>query len=230
MSDTSAGGQYGNTKNLGARSRQGCAPFERTFSDDRHWGVCRRARSAGGVSFKEPGAADCLRYRPRSGLDRLRAGRSERSQHQQTTLQRVWEDKVVRVLVDTGPLVAILSPADHYHEVCVRTLANLKGPLLTCWPVITEAAWLLRAYPLAFENLLGSTNGGFLDVLPVTGKDSSQIADILKRYASLRPQFADATLVHLANRENIRTIFTLDRRDFSVYRSARKRTFRILPE
>jgi len=136
----------------------------------------------------------------------------------------------VRVLVDTGPLVAILSPADQNHEVCVRTLASLKSPLLTCWPVITEAAWLLRDYPLAFENLLGNTNGGFLEVLPITGKDSGQIVDILKRYASLRPQFADATLVHLANREDIRTIFTLDRRDFSVYRSARKRVLRILPE
>jgi uncharacterized protein len=136
----------------------------------------------------------------------------------------------VRVLVDTGPLIAILSPLDHYHEVCVRALASLKGPLLTCWPVITEAAWLLRDHARAFENLLGNTNGGFLEVLPITGKDSGQIVDILKRYASLRPQFADATLVHLANREDIRTIFTLDRRDFSVYRSARKRAFRILPE
>ncbi len=136
----------------------------------------------------------------------------------------------MRVLADTGPLVAVLSPVDQYHEICVRTLASLKGPLLTCWPVITEAAWLLRHYPVAFENLLGSTNGGFLEVLPITRKDSGQIVEVLKRYASLRPQFTDATLVHLANREDIRTIFTLDRRDFSVYRTARKRAFRILPE
>jgi predicted nucleic acid-binding protein len=136
----------------------------------------------------------------------------------------------VRVLVDTGPLVAVLSPVDQYHETCLKTLSSLKGPLLTCWPVITEAAWLLRDYPLAFENLLRSTTGGFLEVLPITGKDSGQIVELLKRYASLRPQFADVTLVHLANREDIGTIFTLDRRDFSVYRSARKRAFRILPE
>jgi predicted nucleic acid-binding protein len=71
---------------------------------------------------------------------------------------------------------------------------------------------------------------GFLEVFPITGKDSGQIVELLKRYARLRPQFADATLGHLANRENIGTIFTLDRRDFSVYRSARKRAFRILPE
>jgi len=69
-----------------------------------------------------------------------------------------------------------------------------------------------------------------LEVLPITGRDSGQIVEVLKRYASLRPQLADTTLVHLANREDIRTIFTLDRRDFSVYRTARRRAFRILPE
>jgi uncharacterized protein len=52
----------------------------------------------------------------------------------------------------------------------------------------------------------------------------------MKKYASLQPQFTDAMLVYLANRENIETIFTLDRRDFSVYRSARKKPFRLLPQ
>jgi predicted nucleic acid-binding protein len=52
----------------------------------------------------------------------------------------------------------------------------------------------------------------------------------MKRYEDIRPQLADAALVYLADREGIDTIFTLDRRDFSVYRSARKRTFRILPD
>lgn len=52
----------------------------------------------------------------------------------------------------------------------------------------------------------------------------------MSKHASLRPQFADAMLVYLAHRENIDTIFTLDRRDFSVYRTARKKLFRFLPE
>jgi uncharacterized protein len=46
----------------------------------------------------------------------------------------------------------------------------------------------------------------------------------------MRPQLADASLVHLANRESIDTIFTLDRRNFSVYRSARNRRFRLIPD
>jgi uncharacterized protein len=135
----------------------------------------------------------------------------------------------MRVLADTGPLVAIVSPDDRFHELCVRTLETLPGPVLTCWPVITEAAWLLREFPLGFERLLRSINEGFLEILPVAGKESESVVQVMKKYASLQAQFADAMLVYLANRENIETILTLDRRDFSVYRLAHKKPFRLLP-
>ena len=135
----------------------------------------------------------------------------------------------MRILVDTGPLVATVSPKDQYHELCIRTLRDLPAPLLTCWPVIAEAAWLLQQSPLGFEKLLRSFEEGFLEILPVEGAESEAIAQIMKKYANLRPQFADAMLVHLAHRENIDAIFTLDRRDFSVYRTARKKPFRLLP-
>ena len=136
----------------------------------------------------------------------------------------------MRVLTDTGPLVAILSATDQYHEVCLQTVQGLRGPLLTCWPVITEAAWLLQSSPGAFERLLRSISGGAVEILPFAGKEAAGGAQILKQYGSLRPQFADAVLVYLAARESIRTIFTLDRRDFSVYRAGRKTAFRIVPE
>jgi predicted nucleic acid-binding protein len=96
--------------------------------------------------------------------------------------------------------------------------------------VITEAVWLLRAYQGATQQLLSSINEQFLALLPLAGSEARAIAGIMKRYEDIRPQLADAALVYLADREGIDTIFTLDRRDFSVYRSARKRTFRILPD
>ena len=134
-----------------------------------------------------------------------------------------------RVLVDTGPLVAILSRADQYHEICVETLRHLPGPLFSCWPVITEAAWLLRAYPTAVQRLLRSADSGFLELLPLAGEEGKALAEVMKTYADIRPQLADAALVYLADREGIDTIFTLDRRDFSVYRTGGKRPFRIVP-
>lgn len=135
-----------------------------------------------------------------------------------------------RVLVDTGPLVAILSKSDEHHQSCVEALRVMPGPLFSCWPVITEAAWLLRKSSRAVQQLLRSLDSGFVELLPLGSADAGGLADIMKKYASLRPQLADAALVYLAGRDGIETIFTLDRRDFSVYRSARKRPFRILPE
>lgn len=133
------------------------------------------------------------------------------------------------MLVDTGPIVAILSEADQYHEECVEQLRCTRGPFLTCWPVITEAAWLLRAHPVAVGLLLSSFSGRPFDLVPLTEADLSGINTILAKYRSLGIQLADASLVHLANREGIETIFTLDRRDFSVLRLARGRKFQLVP-
>jgi uncharacterized protein len=135
-----------------------------------------------------------------------------------------------RILVDTGPLVAILSREDEYHAACVSTLREMSGPLLSCWPVITEAAWLLRKSPRAVQQLLRSIDGGFLELLPLAGAEAEAIAALMKRYEDIHPQLADIVLVYLANREKIDTIFTLDQRDFSIYRSGRRTTFRIVPE
>lgn len=132
--------------------------------------------------------------------------------------------------MDTGPLVAILSRDDEYHPVCVKALQDMPGPLLSCWPVMTEAAWLLRSSPRAVQQLLRSIDGGFLELLPLAGAEAEAIAALMKRYEDIQPQLADATLVYLANREQIETIFTLDRRDFSIYRFGRRRTFHIVPE
>lgn len=134
-----------------------------------------------------------------------------------------------RVLVDTGPLVAILSAGDHHHATCVEALRHLPAPLLSCWPVMTAAAWLLRAYPKAVQKLLGGIEAGFLEMLPLPGNEAKGIAKVIKKYEEIGPQLADAALVYLADREGIDTIFTLDRRDFSAHRSGSKRPFRIVP-
>ena len=136
---------------------------------------------------------------------------------------------IARILVDTGPLVAILKANDHHHQECTEQLAEIKAPLLTCWPVIIEAAWLLRDYPSAIQDLLLSFNTGLLKLLPLDESALPWIATFLRRYRKLDPQIADAALVHLAERENLDIIFTLDRRDFSVYRVTGGRKLRLLP-
>lgn len=135
-----------------------------------------------------------------------------------------------RILLDTGPLVAILSRDDAYHRICIEALREISGPLLTCWPVLTEAAWLLRTTPRAIQQLLNGIDGKFLELLHLAGEEATAIADLMKRYENIRPQLADASLVYLAIREQIDTIFTLDQRDFSIYRTTRRRGFHIIPK
>ena|SRR5436190_23411450 len=134
-----------------------------------------------------------------------------------------------RVLADTGPIVAILSRRDQHHHTCVETLRDLPGPLFTCWPVITEAAWLLRRDGNAVQKLIASLDTGFLELLPLTADDARPISAILKKYRDIGAQLADAALVHLAARDGLDTIFTLDRQDFSLYRLPRGKTFRMIP-
>jgi uncharacterized protein len=137
---------------------------------------------------------------------------------------------VRRVLVDTGPLVAIFSPEDEHHDICIKALPDLPGPLFSCWPVVTEAAWLFRgADQRVVEEFLESVSGGLLELLPISSLEARSIAKVMRRFSDLPAQLADAALVYLAERENIDTIFTLDRRDFSVYRIGGKRPFNIIP-
>ena len=132
--------------------------------------------------------------------------------------------------MDTGPLVAVLSPDERHHQICVSLLRSLPSPVVTCWPVVTEAMWLLRKSPRIIKKLLSAISSGVLEIPAVMAAEAGPIEAIMDQYASLRPQFADAMVVYLAHRENIETIFTLDRRDFLVYRNARNKPFHLIPD
>jgi uncharacterized protein len=135
-----------------------------------------------------------------------------------------------RILVDTGPIVAIFSEDDEHYDRCSKALTALTPPLLTCWPVVTEVAWLLRKRPDTLHKMFEGFQGGFFALLALNDDDLPAVAGLMKRYESAGLQLADATLAHLAERENIRTVFTTDRRDFSIIRLKRNRMLRIIPE
>lgn len=135
-----------------------------------------------------------------------------------------------RVLIDTGPMVALFSQDDEHHERCREALTSLMPPLLTAWPVVTEAAWLLRKRPDALYRVFDSFRDGFFALLPLDADDLAAIAALMKRYESAGLQLADAAIAHLAERERIRTVFTTDRRDFAIIRLKRNRALKLIPE
>ena len=97
-----------------------------------------------------------------------------------------------RVLVDTGPLVAIVSKNDAYHRICTDTLRQIDPPMLTCWPVLAEVTWLLRKHPSAIQKVLDSVESGLLGVEDLDHAAVPWIAGFLKRYRKLGAQLADA--------------------------------------
>ena len=135
------------------------------------------------------------------------------------------------VLVDTGPLIALYNESDPYHLECVDMVQLLPvGKAYTCWPVVVEASYLLRQYPRDRNRLFDALSAGEFDLLPLGKTDVARIREVLDRYEDQQVDFADAALVHLANREGISAVFTLDRRHFAVYRRQDGRSFRLLPE
>lgn len=122
-----------------------------------------------------------------------------------------------KLLVDTGPLVAIVNARDASHKTCADILRDCRLPLLTTWPVITEAAWLLRNVPQGVSKLLGMVESGIVECLELDADAAAWISHELERYADLKPQFADVSLLYIAAQEDLNEIFTLDRRDFVVY-------------
>jgi predicted nucleic acid-binding protein len=135
-----------------------------------------------------------------------------------------------RVLIDTGRLVALLASNDAAHRRCSDAAKQLTPPFLTSWAVMTEAAWLLRSVDQGLVRLLGLVNDGYVKCLHLEDRASAIMVSLATRYSQLRPQLADLSLVYLADREGICDVFTLDRRDFVVYRTAAGQSLRLLPD
>jgi predicted nucleic acid-binding protein len=133
---------------------------------------------------------------------------------------------VSRLLVDTGPLVALLNRRDPDHARCAEYLKHERAQLLTTWPVITEAMYLLRRSVVARGAILTMIQAEELepaDILALV----ERIAALIDKYEDLPMDFADATLVAVAEQERLDTVFTLDD-DFQIYR-VRRQALRMVP-
>jgi len=107
-------------------------------------------------------------------------------------------------------------------------LQSIQEPLLTVWPALPEAMCLLTHSLEAQEAVLGDIERGTLLIAELTD-DCARMRHLMRKYADLPMDLADAALVAVAKREKISRILTLDRRDFEVYRPAAIRRFEILP-
>lgn len=134
------------------------------------------------------------------------------------------------ILIDAGPLVALINANDNHHESCRGALETIQEPIGTVWPAFTEAMYLLRSSWQAQRTLWAMVERMTIDIIDIDIDDLARMRELMEKYRDLPMDLADAALVCIAEREKIRRIFTLDRRDFTIYRPNGVGRFSILPK
>lgn len=122
------------------------------------------------------------------------------------------------ILIDAGPLIAIVKADDRHHAACVAALRKIRQPLATVWPALTEAMYLLAEVPGGQEAVWEMIARGAVQLLDVGLNDLARIRELMRKYADRGMDLADAALIRVAEREGIREFFTVGRKDFAVYR------------
>ena len=133
------------------------------------------------------------------------------------------------ILIDTGPIVALFDRDDRHHALCIEILKEMREPLVTTWSILTEAFYLLNFSWEVQDSLWLFIQRGGVEIHP-TGKDLLiQCRELMKQYRDLPMDLADATIVALADVLGVSRIFTLDHKDFSVYRFKQRKRFTLIP-
>ncbi len=128
------------------------------------------------------------------------------------------------ILVDAGPLIALFRQREPRHKEVRGFLASSKSRLHTTWAVITEVCHFLNAGGKAA--FLTWIKRGGLAVEPMSVADLDVLIALLAKYEDQEMDFADASLVWLADKTGVADILTLDRRDFGAYRLSSGKPFR----
>lgn len=134
-----------------------------------------------------------------------------------------------RWLLDTGPVVAYLDAGDPAHQRVAAAMDGFAGQLCTTSAVVTECMHFLAAHREG-PGLLAQFGlaSDWLVADYTQPVELARAAKLMARYADTPMDFADATLVILAESLGVSEILTLDRRGFSTYRTHRKRAFRLV--
>lgn len=132
-------------------------------------------------------------------------------------------------LLDTGPLVAYLDARDPAHLSVVACLDRFTGELSTTSAVITEAMHFVAPSPAGGRLLADFVAASGLNVVDFTQPVAlSEAADLMGKYSDLPMDFADATLVLLAEQLQVLEVLTLDRRGFTVFRTRDRKAFQLV--
>jgi hypothetical protein len=135
---------------------------------------------------------------------------------------------VASALLDTGPVVALINRADAHHQRAIEFFQRFRGQLWCTEAVLTKVAYVLAPslshQTAALTWLQRGVDAGFLRFMGMN--DLARVSTLLTKYGDLPADFADVSLVWLAQQKRLDKVVTVDERDFAVYRSYAGRSFK----
>lgn len=122
------------------------------------------------------------------------------------------------ILIDTGPLIALFDPKDPDHKACHKVLKTIEDPLYTTEAVLTEVLYAFEPGSRGAEGIKDFFLSDYISLHALTIEDTERAFSLMNKYSDLPMDFADATLLTLAEKLKTAKIFTLDFNDFNIYR------------
>ncbi len=134
------------------------------------------------------------------------------------------------LLLDTGGLVSLLDRSQSRHRAFLRFFSDWTAPVVSTEAVLTETTHLLGRVRGGRRACLDFFLSGGAILVPASTSSLRRCRALVDRFADLPMDYADATLVALAEELDTNLVLTTDRRDFAVYRLGARRRFQVVPE
>jgi predicted nucleic acid-binding protein len=132
-------------------------------------------------------------------------------------------------ILDTGPWVALIDRSESKHIECVHWLKSFTGRLYSTEAVLTEVLYLLNFSITAQCAAIDFVLKAVVEIVPASIESLKKAKNLMKKYADLPMDYADASTVCLAAETGIQNVVTFDKKDFAIYRLPKKKGFTIMP-
>jgi uncharacterized protein len=133
------------------------------------------------------------------------------------------------LILDTGPLVALLDATDPEHERCSELVQSCEERRLVPVCVLVEVEYMLRPWPRAFAALLADLDSGALELLELPKRWLLRAGELLERYRDLSLGLVDASVLAATEMTREPKLATLDRRHFHAVRPSHCEALVLLP-
>ena len=135
----------------------------------------------------------------------------------------------MQVIMDTGPWVAFIDRSETMHKKCIEWLRQFEGHIFSSEAVLTEVLYLLNFSSKARSAAIDFILNGAITLVPSSLESLKKTKKLMEKYKDIPMDYADATLVCLAEDLSINHVITFDKKHFGIYKLSSKQPFAVFP-